>query len=389
MSDEEMGTLPTVVKIDPYQDWQAQEGIKQVDGLYCPDIAALELAPWARKGCDGAILNFDGFKANAAGNDIHVIEMAPGKSSNPERHMYEEIVYVFSGRGATSIWLDENNKQSFEWGAGSLFAIPLNANFQHFNGSGAEPARLMSMTTAAPVLRQFHWNEEFIYNCPVKFTDRFGEDSNYYSAEGQMWRSRNNHVWESNFVPDAAHMKLFEWKERGGGGRNVMLQMGEGNLVAHISQFQPGTYKKAHRHGAGAYLFILGGKGFSLVWPEGGDRLQANWQTGSLFMAGAGGGEWFHQHFNSGTEPARYLALRGGSGGGSFKYGSNTSVWRGADVSVANGGMQLEYDEEDPEVHRIFEEQLALNGATCRMKALSPFCTGEIGPTTEGGWGDE
>ena len=129
-------------------------------------MSAVELAPWSRKGCDGAVLNFDGFKANPLGNDIHLIEMAPGKSSNPERHMYEEIVYVHSGRGATSIWNDEKNKQSFEWGPGSLFAIPLNANFQHFNGSGNEPARLLGLTTAAAVLRQFHWNEEFIYKLP-------------------------------------------------------------------------------------------------------------------------------------------------------------------------------------------------------------------------------
>jgi hypothetical protein len=49
-----------------------------------------------------------------------------------------------SGRGATSIWQDKNDekrKQSFEWNAGSLFSIPLNAWYQNFNGSGNEPAR--------------------------------------------------------------------------------------------------------------------------------------------------------------------------------------------------------------------------------------------------------
>ena len=35
MSDE-IGTLPNVVKIDPYQDWQADEGIRVVEGMYCP-----------------------------------------------------------------------------------------------------------------------------------------------------------------------------------------------------------------------------------------------------------------------------------------------------------------------------------------------------------------
>ena len=29
------------------------------------------------------------------------------------------------------------------------------------------------------------------------------------------------------------------------------------------------TYKKAHRHGAGAHVIILKGEGFSVVWKEG------------------------------------------------------------------------------------------------------------------------
>ena len=59
-----------------------------------------------------------------------------------------------------------------------------------------------------------------------------------------------------------------------------------------------------------------------------------------------------------------------------------------ADVSIKDGGIQLEYQDEDPEVHRIFEEEVRAHGAECRMKALSPYCTGETGPTAEGEWGD-
>ncbi len=391
MSDESRESLTTIERIDPYEQWLAAERPRVIEGLYCRDVGTAELAPWPRKGVDGAVFNFDGFKGNPRGNDLHIIEIPPGGSTNPEHHMYEEIVYVNAGRGATSIWHDEKEKQSFEWQTGSLFAIPLNANFQHFNASGDQNARLMSVTTAPTTLRQFHWNEEFIYDCPIAFTDRYGPNSNYYTAEGTMWRRNNNHVWESNFVPDAPNMKLFEWKERGGGGRNVMLQMGEGNLIAHISAFQVGTYKKAHRHGPGAYLYILGGEGFSLLWQDGGEseRIKADWQTGSLFLAGAGGGEWFHQHFNSGKTPARYLALRGGNA--SFKYGPNTTggSGRSADLSIAQGGIQLEYPDEDPEVHRIFEEEVRAHGAECRMKALSPYCTGEVGPTIKGEWGDD
>ena len=388
MTTENLQSLSTMEKTDPYSQWQAHEDVRIIGGLYCPDVGTVELGPWPRKGCLGAILNLDGFNGNPRGNDLHIIEMGPGGKANPERHMYEEIVYVYSGSGATSVWFKESAKQTFEWHTGSLFVIPLNANYQHFNGSGMEPARLMSVTTAPHVLRYFHFNEEFIYQCPICFTDRFGWE-NYFNAEGVMWRSHANRVWESNFIPDAKSIKLYVWNERGGGSSNVMLQMGEGNLLAHISGFQVGTYKKAHIHGSTAYLFILNGKGFSLVWQEGQERIKCDWKPGSIFMTGAGGGEWYHQHFNAGPEPARYLALRGGFQG-SFKYGRSSGAGqRRADVSIKKGGIQVEFEDEDPEVHRIFESELRTNNTVCKMKNLSPHCTGVTGPTSLDDTNDE
>ena len=51
------------------------------------------------------------------------------------RHMFEEVLYCVSGRGATTVWTEGKEKQLIEWQAGSLLALPLNANFQHFNGA--------------------------------------------------------------------------------------------------------------------------------------------------------------------------------------------------------------------------------------------------------------
>ena len=94
----------------------------------------------------------------------------------------------------------------------------------------------------------------------------------------------------------------------------------------------------------------------------------------------------FHQHCNTGQTSARYLAITGVLGGGRR---FTIPRPRTSDVSLENGGSQLEYENEDPAIHELFEAELARNGATCQMKALVPWCTGELGPTTDGEWGDD
>lgn len=61
---------------------------------------------------------------------MHVIEIPPRSSLNFQRHVYEEKYWAIEGRGSTDVWIgDERSAKSFEWGSGSLFAIPLNASF--------------------------------------------------------------------------------------------------------------------------------------------------------------------------------------------------------------------------------------------------------------------
>ena len=45
--------------------------------------------------------------------------------------------------------------------------------------------------------------------------------------------------------------------------------------------------------------------------------------------------------------------------------------------------MQIEYEDEDREIHEIFEAELAKNGAQCNMKAFIPYCTGVAGVIDE------
>jgi hypothetical protein len=368
-------------KRDAYEEWLQAEGVKVYEEFYFPNMMQVELGPWERKGGKGAVIHI----ANRhMPNDCHVVEIGPAGKSEPEHHMYELTIYILSGRGATTIWQHATNgkangkeKNTFEWQTGSLFSIPLNATYQNFNGSGTEPVRYMAVTNAPPMMRLYQDND-FIFGCDYAFTSRYQGDEDYFSGNGKLYTRR---IWESNFIFNAPDMKLYGWKERGAGGVNAMLEMASNNTKNHISEFPIGTYKKAHRHGPGAHLLLLSGTaGFSLVWTkeDRSDMIKADWQVGSMVVVPSD--NCTHQHFNSGTTRARYLAFRPGDLGAYSPRGGGGEF---ADRSQKEGGWQIEYRDEDREIHEIFENELKQNGATCKMKAFVPWCTGEVGPTSE------
>lgn len=365
MAVETAPPLDEMEFVNPYKAFQKSERVPVYTGIAIENLKTLELTPWARKGGRGAYINLDGSGGTL---DAYVLEIAPAGSSTPEHHMFEELVFVAEGRGSTSVWYEERRKVTFEWGRGSLFAVPLNATFQHFNSHGQQSARLLSVTTAPTIFSLFH-NEKFIFGDPFTFDDRFAGEDDYFGEEKLF----QGHVMQANFLPDTVNMELHEWLTRGAGQRTLMFEMGHNTLAAHISEFPVGTYKKAHRHGPGAHVIILSGEGYSLMWPAGAEPQRVAWRPGSLIVPPDA---WFHQHFNAGAEPARYLALRWGSRrwdtGGAFTPDAHL-----ADVDVSQGGWQIEYKDEDRAVHTLFEEQLAQVGATCHMRSAIPWCTGE------------
>jgi quercetin dioxygenase-like cupin family protein len=341
----------------PYQKWIESQGVPIIREFYLADLRTVELAPWAWKGGRGAILNLIG-TANV--NDAYLAEIPPGKSLNPQRLLFEEMIYVVDGHGATTIWNDEKRKISFEWREGSLFSPPLNTWRQHFNGSGTRPARFLAVTSAPPLINLFR-NMDFILNNPFSFDDRFDADPEGFSGKGISYLQRDRTVWDTNFIPDVRGLALYRWEKRGAGGSNVMIELSQNSMGAHISQFPVGTYKKAHRHGPGAHVIIIGGQGYSLMWPEGTAPKRFDWRDGSVVVPPE---MWFHQHFNTGANPARYLALRAGGRKFARPWGSKAFA---VDESVKAGGDQIEYEDEDPQIRRMFEQELAKQGVSCRM----------------------
>jgi oxalate decarboxylase/phosphoglucose isomerase-like protein (cupin superfamily) len=350
--------------IDTYKIWQQSQKIPSVTDFYIEDLNAIEVAPWELKGGLGAFVNLEG---TGGIDDAYVCEIPPGGKLKPQKHLFEEMVYIVKGRGGTTVWQKQGKKHTFEWHEGSLFAIPLNASYQHFNGSGTEPARYFAVTNAPLVMNIFH-SVDFILDNDFAFVNRFDPNQeDYFTKEGEMWALRNMAV---NFIPDVHGIKLIPWRERGGGGATLFFDLASQLMQAHISQFVVGTYKKAHRHGPGAHVVILSGQGYSLLWPEDREPVRVDWKAGSVVVPPS---QWFHQHFNSGATPARYLALRKG-GGGRYKF---PIEFHDGDVdqSVKEGGAQIEYQDEDPKIHQDFEASLARVGTRCAMAEWHPRCT--------------
>ncbi|MGW4464774.1 cupin domain-containing protein [Micromonospora sp. NPDC004704] len=345
--------LPSIRRPTAYDTWLVEEGLTVIAGLYIEDLKTVELGDWARRGCRAAVARLQGTEDV---NDAHIIEIPAGGSIAPERHLYEELVYVVSGRGSTSIWNSSGARSTFEWQEGSLFSVPLNAWSQHFNTSGSQPARFYSVTSAPFIMRLFH-NRDFIYGCDFDFTDRFNPEADF-AGNGTAYQNR---VWETNFIPDVANMELKSWDARGTGSSNIMLELADSSMCGHISQFPVGMYKKAHRHNAGAHVIVISGVGFSLLWPEDEPLEQVRWRAGSVIVPPD---RWFHQHFNTGSSPARYLALRWGSK--KYPVFKNFQI----DRPTTQGGDQIEYEDEDPMVRKLFEDELAANGATSRMDSV-------------------
>ena len=336
-------------KDTPYLRWVRSQGLDIISAHYVQSLRKVELKPWARRGGSGVFINHD---ASRTTNDCYVCEIPAGGKLAPNRQIFEEMVHILDGRGSTTIWNEQGARTTFEWKAGAIFGIPLNTWHQHFNGSGQKPARFVSVTNAPPVINLYE-DLDFIFNCPHEFKNRFNGEPDYYTAAGRM----NGLRLETNFIPDTVSVSVASTAERGAGSSMVRFNLAKSSIGGHISQFPVGTYKKAHAHGPGAHVIILTGEGYSLMWPEGEKPRRYDWEVGTLIVPPNG---WFHQHFNAGATPARYLA---------FKHGSQRNsqgvmmCW----ISRRLGGDQLDYADESPYIKEQFAVALQRHGLSSKM----------------------
>jgi len=113
-----------------HERWVRDQGLDIIGAQYVPDLkeGGPEALAAARRQC----------RLHQSRRVAHVerlltfAKFPTGKKLEPQRQLYEEMVARAFGRGSTTVWNDSGDRLTFEWKAGAMFAIPLNAWYQHF-----------------------------------------------------------------------------------------------------------------------------------------------------------------------------------------------------------------------------------------------------------------
>lgn len=334
----------------PYEKWCAAQAVPIIKGFFIEDLTTVQTAAWQARGAHGAIVCLDGADDT---NGSYVLKIDGGDSTVWLKHMYEELFHAVAGSGIIELRAPDRIVRQ-PWSAGAVFAPPLNREYRLIADLDAT---LYCVNAAPPVMNLFH-NEPFVVDNPFTFIDRWDGKADYFTSNGRMWRRPDGAgVWETTYVDDVNSFELPPLARRGGSGKMVTFQFGEGSLIAHISEFESGSYKKAHRHGPGANIVILAGEGYSLLWERDGDEPhRVDWRPNSVFVPPD---MWWHQHFNPGLDPARYVALRWGS-----RHHLISHAYEGTLADRREGGNQIEYDEQAPGIDLLFREERRRRGVT-------------------------
>ena len=352
-------SLPSVTRRLKFthDHWMDALGLPIYSGYYIEDMRDLRLGRWEERGCDAAFIQLEGQQGIT---ETRISEVPPRGVVPPVRLAFDEVVYVVQGRGATTVWRSGSERKSFEWSENSMFLLPRHHFHQFSNTHGSRPARLLHynyfplLLSASPDPDAFISTDRGDAGEPVRELDLealYAEPAlKTTDAEDVSWKRRAS-VWIGSFFPDmSAWDKLTVNEGRGAGGRSVAMEFPGSEISCHMSMFPSRTYKKAHRHGPGRAIVIPAGEGYSVMWEEGKDKVIAPWKPGSLITPP---NRWFHQHFNVGEKPARYLAFHP-----PLQFDGH------AEKVEDRARDQIEYVDEDPAVRERFEAELARRGLT-------------------------
>src|SRR3989442_4535045 len=124
-----------------YDHWMETTGAPVHKGFFIEDLRTVPLGWWEERQCLTAFIQLTGQEGVSS---TRVTEIPPGDATRPLKFSLDEVVYVVSGRGVTTIWYDGGGtRKSFEWQPHSMFLIPHGCHHQFSNMRGDRPVRLL------------------------------------------------------------------------------------------------------------------------------------------------------------------------------------------------------------------------------------------------------
>ncbi len=343
---------PTRGTASPYDKWMESIGLPVHRGHFLADLRTAEVEWWEERQCKAAFLEFKGMEGIS---EARITEIAPGATMPPVKFALGETVYVVEGSGLATVSAANGTPRTFEWHDHSMFHLPRHTFSQLSNARGDKPARLLhynylplAMSTVPDPDFFFNNAHDNLADLAPDREDIYAEAKAYKDPTGQDVPPTGGAFWVGNFFPDmGAWDKLSPWQSRGAGGSAVHIRFPGSEMSASMSVFDAGLYKKGHKHGPGRVIVIPAGEGYSILWPAGGEKVVFHWQEASVFTPPA---NWFHQHFNLGEGPARYL-----------KFG----FMRQFAGHLPDG--QTEYANEEPWVREMFKAELGTRDRQSQM----------------------
>src|SRR5262249_51747346 len=158
-----------------------------------------------------------------------------------------------------------------------------------------------SVTAALRVFDLFH-SADFIFNNDFVFRDRYRGEPDYFTVNESKLRIAGSAatfgegekgavgVLDTGLIPDLYNLQLYDAKSRGVSNKSAEVILSDNAMQTHVSQFGVGTYKRAHRHGPGSHVLVMGGAGYTLMWTDephySKARKQAriDWKDGTLLV---------------------------------------------------------------------------------------------------------
>jgi len=231
--------------------------------------------------------------------DARVLEIAPGQRTSTHRHMHDAVIFVLDGQGRSTI-----DGQSVEWGAWDALHTPAWAWHGHANSDRQKAARLLAVTDAPLMealalqrIQDLGSAEPPVESLPagLRGAASAGEESFY---ERELMRSVQARAERAGTRRITRFQEVTFRVSPRGTRTSLLIDRSLGFRTSGLSmamfQIPPGQAQARHRHPGEAILYVVQGRGYSII-----DDRRQDWESGDALLVNR---YCWHQHFNADPE---------------------------------------------------------------------------------------